>query len=75
MNGHSTSKYAIGDVVTDEYGTTGKIQAIQHRYSIQGSNYSWIDEDEIINKAETQEQQAIELLKSKGYTITKDDNE
>jgi hypothetical protein len=68
---NSTSKYAVGDVVTDEYGTTGKIQAIQHRYQIQGSQYSWIDEDEIINKVEALEQDAIQLLKSRGYTITK----
>ena len=68
---HSTSKYAVGDVVTDEYGTTGKIQAIQHRYQIQGSQYSWIDEDEIINKVEALEQDAIQLLKSRGYVIKK----
>jgi preprotein translocase subunit YajC len=68
---NSTSKYAVGDVVTDEYGTTGKIQAIQHRYQIQGSQYSWIDEDEIINKVEALEQDAIQLLKSRGYVIKK----
>jgi signal peptidase I len=68
---HSTSKYAVGDVVTDEYGTTGKIQAIQHRYQIQGSQYAWIDEDEIINKVEALEQDAIQLLKSRGYVIKK----
>ena len=70
-NQHSTSKYAVGDVVTDEYGTTGKIQAIQHRYQIQGSQYAWIDEDEIICTHDQQEVEVIEFLKSRGYTITK----
>jgi hypothetical protein len=70
-NQHSTSKYAVGDVVTDEYGTTGKIQAIQHRYQIQGSQYSWIDEDEIICTHDQKEVEVIEFLKSRGYTITK----
>jgi hypothetical protein len=68
---HSTSKYAVGDVVTDEYGTTGKIQAIQHRYQIQGSQYSWIDEDEIIFTHDQKEVEVIESLKSRGYTIKK----
>jgi len=68
---HSTSKYAVGDVVTDEYGTTGKIQAIQHRYQIQGSQYAWIDEDEIICTHDQQEVEVIEFLKSRGYVIKK----
>ena len=71
MDGHSTSKYAVGDVVTDDYGTTGKIQAIQHRYSIQGSNYAWIDEDEIICTHDEKEVEVIEFLKSRGYVIKK----
>jgi hypothetical protein len=68
---HSTSKYAVGDVVTDEYGTTGKIQAIQHRYQIQGSQYAWIDEDEIICTHDQKEVEVIEFLKSRGYVIKK----